>query len=252
MRVIRKDFLPATLRPTIAQAGVDGVISVQARQCIEETQWLLDLAAANTFIRGVVGWLPLASANVQADLDRFSTHPKLRAVRHVVQGEPDPAFLQREDFNRGVSLLSRYHLAYDILIVERQLPATISFVDRHPNQVFILDHIAKPRIKESILEPWAANLKELARRPNVYCKLSGMATEADYHTWTESQLRPYMEATLAAFGPRRLIFGSDWPVCLVACDYHRWVRVVEAFVSTLSPHEQQAFWCDNARAAYAI
>lgn len=252
MHTIRQDFLPQALQPTITQAGISGVISVQARQSLEETQWLLHLANAYEFIRGVVGWFPLASANLQAELERFSVHPKLRAVRHVVQGESDPAFLQREDFNRGISLLSRYGLAYDILIVEHQLPATLSFVDRHPNQIFILDHLAKPRIKDRIIEPWATYLKELARRPNVYGKISGMVTEADYHHWSEQQLRPYMEVALAAFGPRRLMFGSDWPVCLVACPYGRWVDMVGRFVATLSSAEQDAFWYGTARQAYSI
>lgn len=251
MRAIRRDFLPADLHQTITAAGIDGVISVQARQCLEETQCLLDFATAHSFIRGVVGWLPLTAETLSHHLERFAQHPKLCALRHVVQGEPD-GFMLRDDFNRGISELRRHDLAYDILVIERQLPEAIPFVDRHPDQRFILDHIAKPRIKDNLVEPWATNLRELARRENVYCKLSGMVTEADFTNWTEAQLRLYMDIALDAFGPSRLMFGSDWPVCLVACDYSRWVSLVDRFVSTLSPTEQRAIWSDNALAAYGI
>lgn len=251
MRAIRRDFLPAELQATIATARIDGVISVQARQSVEETAWLLELADRHDFIRGVVGWLPLAEIGMEKELERFAANRKLRSLRHVLQGEPD-GFMDRTDFNAGVRMLRRYGLAYDLLVVDRQLAEMIRFVDRHPDQLFILDHIAKPRIQHNELQPWAADLCQLAKRPNVYCKLSGMVTEADYSRWTETQLRPYMEITMEAFGPSRLMFGSDWPVCLVACPYDRWVAIVERFVSTLAPAEQRCFWHDTACKAYSL
>jgi L-fuconolactonase len=203
-------------------------------------------------MRGVVGWVPLMDPGVGDCLERYAANPKFRAVRHVVQGEPDDRFILGAAFNRGVAMLKRWDLVYDILIFERHLPPTIEFVDRHPDQVFVLDHIAKPRIGENVLEPWATNIHELARRPNVYCKLSGLVTEADYADWTESQLRPYMDTVLDAFGPDRLMFGSDWPVCLVACDYARWHGIVGRFVGELSADEQDRVLGGTAVAAYSL
>jgi L-fuconolactonase len=252
MSSIRRDFLPANLAAATARAGIDSVISVQARQTEEETRWLLELATANAFIAGVVGWLPLCSEEALRSIESFAAHPKLVGLRHVIQGEPDPAFILRPDFNRGVALLKTFDLTYDVLVVERQLPAAIEFVDRHPQQRFVLDHMAKPRIREGRLSPWRENLRELARRPNVWCKLSGVVTEADYGSWTEDSIRPYLETALEAFGPKRLMFGSDWPVCLVACDYLRWSAVASRFVATLSCDEQEQFWYLNAETAYAL
>ena len=182
--VLRRDFLPEHLAAEIAAAGVDGVVSVQARQTIEETGWLLDFADRNEFIRGVVGWAPLVSPRVADDLARLSDRKKLKAVRHVLQDEPDDDYMLRADFNDGIRGLAQFGLAYDILIYERQLPQAIQLVDRHPSQVFVLDHIAKPRIGEGLLSPWRENIRELARRQNVYCKISGMVTEADWQRWT--------------------------------------------------------------------
>jgi L-fucono-1,5-lactonase len=252
MRAIRRDFLPEHLRAEIMAAGVDGVISVQARQNPAETQWLLNLAAEHDFIKGVVGWVELVSPNVGAELERFASNPKLKSVRHVVQGEPDDHFILRSDFNRGIRKLRRFLLAYDILIFERHLPQTIQFVSAHPNQIFVLDHVAKPRIKENIFEPWNKNIRELAKRPNVYCKISGMATEADCSHWTEPQLRRYFDVALEAFGPQRLMFGSDWPVCLVACRYARWHQLVPRWISQLSPDEQNRILGGTAIEAYKL
>ena len=252
MTVIRRDFLPADLQREINQAGVDGVVSVQARQILEETEWLLRAAAENDFIRGVVGWVPLRDAGVGKILEKFAVHPKLRGVRHVVQSEPDDHFILRRDFNRGIKLLRQFGLAYDILVYERQLPPTIEFVDRHPDQVFVLDHVAKPRIGDNLLEPWRESIRELARRENVYCKISGMVTEADYKQWTEDQLKPYLETVLEAFGPRRLMFGSDWPVCLVACSYVRWHEIVSRFTSQLSENDRAWIFGKTAIKAYGL
>lgn len=249
---IRRDFLPADLQTEIQAAGIDGVVSVQARQSLEETEWLLDLASANDFIKGVVGWVPLADENFHEHLEKFSTNPKFKAVRHVVQAEPDDQFILREDFNAGISALQKYGLVYDILIFERQLPYAVQFVDHHPDQIFVLDHIAKPRIKENLIEDWAGNIRELAKRPNVFCKVSGMVTEADFKSWTPEQLKPYWETVLAAFSPDRLMFGSDWPVCLVACNYKRWLDVVGEFAAPLSANEQASLFGQTAQRVYKL
>ncbi len=252
MQRIRRNFLPADLRPEIQAAKIDGGISVQARQTLAETEWLLNLSDENEFIHGVVGWVPLVEQNVGDTLEVLGMHPKLCAVRHVVQGEPDDDFILREDFNRGISLLQDLGLAYDILIFERHLPQTITFVDRHPNQIFVVDHIAKPRIGENLFEPWRKYIAQLARRTNVYCKVSGMVTETKYGNWTRAQLLPYWETVLEAFGPRRLMFGSDWPVCLVACEYQRWYETVKAFSIQLSKDEQNALFGLTATEAYSL
>ncbi|MFY9151726.1 MAG: amidohydrolase family protein [Prolixibacteraceae bacterium] len=252
MAVIRKSFLPEQLKETLAQTGVQGVVSVQARQCLEETDWLLSLAAENDFIRGIVGWVPLSDQSVGQILEKYSGNNWLKGVRHVVQGEPDPAFILREDFNRGVSLLKKYDLVYDILITENQIPNTIRFVDQHPGQQFVLDHIAKPKIATNEIEAWSRNLKELSRRENVSCKISGMVTEANYKTWTEEQLQPYFDVVLEAFGPSRLMFGSDWPVCLVAAEYRNWLNLVKKVVAGFSIQEQEQIYFKNAMSIYQL
>ena len=252
MKVIRKDFLPENLKTTIQASGVDGVISVQARQSVEETDWLIGMAHQNEFIKGVVGWLPLVQDDVEDYLEKYADEEKLKGVRHVIQGEPDPEFMLRKDFNHGISLLKKYSLVYDILIVERQLPNTIRFVDQHPGQSFVLDHIAKPLIVRNELSPWKENIQELAKRENVNCKISGMVTEADYQKWTPSQLLPYFEVILDAFGPERLLFGSDWPVCLVASTYTNWVNLVRKNITSFTDTEQAKIMGENALRLYQL
>lgn len=252
MERIRRDFLPTDLKVEIDAAGIDGVVTVQARQIIEETEWLLSLAAENDFMRGVVGWVPLASLDAKAQLERFAHDPKLKAVRHVLHDEGDDGYMLRDDFNAGIDLLPEFGLVYDILIFERHLPQTIEFVDRHPEHVFVVDHIAKPLIKDGVMSPWSERMHELAERENVTCKVSGVATEADWSAWTEEQLKPYFDAVLDAFGPDRLMFGSDWPVCLVACEYGRWHRIVSGWVSQLSPAEQDRILGGTAVEAYGL
>jgi L-fuconolactonase len=249
---IRRDFLPADLKKEIDPAGIDGVVSVQARQTIEETNWLLGLAAAHAFIRGVVGWAPLSDPKIAGILELLASKPKLKAIRHVIQDEPDNDFILRDHFSAGIRVLRQYHLVYDILIFERHLPQTIRFVDRHPNQIFVLNHIAKPRIKDHALSAWRENITELAKRENVYCKISGMATEADYQTWTPQDLQPYFDTVLAAFGPRRLMFGSDWPVCLLATSYSRWFKLVSAQIAKLSQPERDRILGGTAVEAYRL
>jgi L-fuconolactonase len=252
MSAIRHDFLPEDLGKEISGAGVSGVITVQARQTLQESSWLLELAERNDFVRGVVGWAPLISTEAGGILEELAANCKLRAIRHVLQDEADDNYMVRDDFNRGIRALRPLGLAYDILIFERHLPQTIEFVDRHPDQVFILDHLAKPRVKYYEISPWRENIQELAKRSNVYCKISGLATEADYSNWTEEQLRPYIETVLNAFGARRTMFGSDWPVCLVAIKYRDWVRIVDDVVSRLSLSEQARFWSGTAMEAYRL
>ena len=251
MASIRRDFLPADLAPEIASANIDAVISVQARQTLDETEALLTWATAHSWIVGVVGWLQLIDPAVGDLLDRLADNPALKGVRHVLQAEPD-AYMDRPDFNAGLAQLHARNLAYDILIVHHQLPAAIRLVDRHPNQVFVLDHIAKPPIRRGERQPWARDLADLARRPNVFCKLSGVVTEADYTTWNYEQILPYMEAALAAFTPARLMFGSDWPVCRVAITYLDWVRTIERFTASLSATEREALFHSTAARAYRL
>ena len=251
MAVLRRDFLPADLKPELERAGIDRVVSVQARQCVEETEWLLKLAEENDFIAGVVGWLPIASPDFPALLEKFAANPKLRAIRHVVQDEPDDRFILGEAFNRGIDRLLAAHLVYDILIFERHLPYAIEFVKNHsPEQVFVLDHIAKPKIAAGEMQPWADNLRKLAAFPNVYCKLSGLVTEADIRNWTPGQLRPYVETVLDAFGTGRVMFGSDWPVCTCATNYSAWRGLVGEFISRLSETEQAQIMGGTALKAY--
>lgn len=252
MDSLRKDFLLPELQVVTRQAGVTGTIAVQARQRIQETEWLLTLSEQSDLILAVVGWLPLVEHKVGSDLAAWAGHPKLRGVRHVLHDEIDDFYVLREGFNRGISLLKDFGLVYDILIFERHLPQTIQFVDRHPNQIFIIDHIAKPKIKDHIMAPWNVGIAELARRENVYCKISGMATEADWKFWTQDDLRPYFDTVLDAFGPQRLMFGSDWPVIQVACDYNRWSSIVKSWIAELSSVEQQAIMAETAKTAYSL
>lgn len=251
MSVIRRSFLADDLKSEIDQTGIDGAISVQARQSLEETDFLLKMAADNDWIKGVVGWLPLAESGIDEILDRYASETKLKALRHVVQGLP-AGFFDADDFNRGVRHLTDRGLVYDILVFENQLEETIRFVDRHPNQLFVLDHIAKPRIKDNQFQPWQDNIRALAKRENVTCKLSGMVTEADFSNWTEAQMLPYLETSLEAFGPERLMFGSDWPVCLVATRYQQWVDLIQRFIDPLSAQEQASIMGGTAIASYQI
>lgn len=252
MPLLRADFLPPDMEKEIKKVAIDGVVSVQARQTLLETEWLLDLADEHNFIRGVVGWVPLAAPDVRSHLEKLTERPKLKGVRHVVQDEPDDQFILREDFNSGVRLLREFELVYDILIYERHLPGAIEFVDCHPNQRFVLDHLAKPRVKDKKLEPWQTNIRRLAERENVFCKLSGLTTEADWNNWTERELSVYLETVLDAFGPRRVMFGSDWPVCLLATSYERWHDVVMRFCERLSPGERGRIFGGTAIEVYGL
>ena len=252
MGILKSDHLPTDLKKEIDAAGIDGVVSIQASQSMKETDDLLRYAAEEDFVKGVVGWFPLADDRVGESLAKYAENPWLKGVRHVVQDEPDDRFILGEDFNRGITLLKEFNLVYDILIYERQLAPSIEFVDRHPELVFVLDHVAKPRIRGGAMEPWADLMRQMAERPNVSCKLSGMATEADWANWTESQLIPYLDVALEVFGPDRLMFGSDWPVARLAVEYGPWVKLMTTYLSKLSPSEQAAIWGENAIQAYKL
>lgn len=254
MAVLRRDFLLDELDGIARRSGVDGFVAVQARQTVEESRWLLELAGRSPRILGVVGWVPLAHRDVEEHLDRFSPDPRLCGVRHVVQDEPDDRFLLGDDFNRGVSLLKRFGLVYDVLIYARHLPAAIEFVDRHPDQPMVLDHIAKPAIDRGPPDSqWVAGIRELARRDNVSCKFSGVVTEIRFgEPWTVEDIQPYWETVLEAFTPQRLMFGSDWPVCLLKTEHARWLAAVQDLASSLSPNEQQMLFAGTAARVYGL
>jgi L-fuconolactonase len=252
MALLRRDFLIQDLMDVLKESDIEGAVTVQARQTLVETRWLLDLARTCEVIRGIVGWVALTDPKIDRDLEDFSSHAKLKSVRHVIHDEPDDLYILREDFNRGINLLKDFDLRYDLLIFERHLPQTIQFVDRHPNQIFILDHIAKPRIRAGMISPWRENLTELARRENVFCKLSGLATEATWQSWTEADLDPYLQVVLTAFGAKRVMFGSDWPVMLLGSSYERWVETVRRSISHLSEYEQERIWGKTATEVYRL
>jgi L-fuconolactonase len=237
MAVLRRNFLPDDLIVELASAKVDGVVTVQARQTLEETRWLLELAKTCSAIRGVVGWAPIAAASFEASLDVLAAKPKLVGLRHLVQVEQD-GFLDGVDFNRGVRSMRRGGLVYDVVIFERQLEEAIRFVDRHPQQVFVLDHVAKPKIASGEIEPWRSRMRELSKRANVMCKVSGMVTEDSWSRWSIESLRPYLDVVVEAFGPARLMAGSDWPVCLVASEYGRWWSVLRSYFKNYSEGER--------------
>ena len=252
MEPLQRDFLPDDLRKEMSVAVVDGAITVQARQSLDETRWLLRLAEEHTFLRGVVGWAPLVSGDFPRLVEELAGGAKLKGLRHVLQDEPQQDFMLREDFNRGIRALSGTGLVYDILIYNRHLPTAAEFVDRHPHQAFVLDHLAKPPIRDRKLSPWRKDLKALAERPHVYCKLSGLVTEANWDRWTIDDLRPYFDTVLECFGPSRLLAGSDWPVCLLASTYNRWWQTLDELVSALSDSERAAILGENAVRVYHL
>jgi L-fuconolactonase len=252
MAAIRRDFLPGDLAPELDAHGVDATIAVQADQSEAETEFLLGLAEGNRGIAGVVGWLDLRSPEIESRLERFSQFRKLRGVRHVAQGEPDDRFLIRPDFVRGVGRLAKFNLTYDILIYPRQLPAAIELVGSLPDQKFVVDHLAKPEVKAKKIEPWATQMREIAANPNVYCKVSGMVTEADWKNWKREDFEPYLDVVFDAFGTQRLMFGSDWPVCLVAASYDRVKNIVESYVERYAPRAKSAIVGDNAICFYSL
>ncbi len=247
---LHRSWLPDDLAVLQKPLGFDGSIAVQARQVIEESDWLLGLADQHVTVKGVVGWVDLRSDRVEADLERLAQHPKFVGVRHVVQEEPDDDFMLGREFQRGISKLAAYGLTYDLLIYPKQLAAAIRLAENFPAQPFVLDHIAKPLIKAGALEPWATQLRRLARLPNVHCKVSGMLTEADHQAWKPEQFRPYLDIVFEAFGPARLMYGSDWPVCLFAGSYEQSFRLVDDYTRSLTEAECAGLFGGNAAAFY--
>jgi L-fuconolactonase len=252
MAVLKRDFMPDELIQRLREAGIDRAIAVQADQSEKETEFLLDLAENNSEIAGVVGWVNLRDPQVDERLEYFSRFPKLRGFRHIVQAEPDDRFLLRDDFQRGIRALARHGFTYDILVYPRHLPVAVEFVRRFPDQKFVLDHLAKPSIKAGEIDQWSRNIRELAKSSNVYCKLSGLVTEANGKSWSAEIFRPYLDVVFEAFGTDRLMFGSDWPVCLCAASYKQVKELIEEYTRALSPSEKAKIFGLNAAQFYGL
>jgi L-fuconolactonase len=252
MAVLRREFMPQDLKPLLQVLGFDGCVTVQVRQTVAETRWMLELADRHDFIRGVVGWVDLRAPDLPAQLDHLASHPKLAGVRHIVQDEPDDGFMLREDFRRGIGQLAAFGLTYDVLVYPRQLPAAIKLAEEFPGQAFVLDHIAKPSIAEARLAPWEGDLRRLATLPNVCCKLSGMVTEARWNAWRPQDFHRYLDVVFEAFGPDRLMIGSDWPVCTLAADYAAAMGIVLDYVRQAPPAAQAGILGENCARFYGL
>ena len=252
MSVIKRDFLPADLWKIYEKNSVAGCVAVQADGSEEETAFLLQLAEENDFIKGVVGWVDLQDKNVEARLDYYQSIEKLKGFRHVVQDEPDPNFMLREDFRRGLKALESFNYTYDILIYPHQLDAAIKTVEDFPQINFVLDHIAKPDIKNARMDNWLPKIKSLAQSPNVHCKVSGMVTEASWQSWRQEDFVPYLDVVTEAFGIDRLMFGSDWPVCLLSGNYEEVLGIVKAYMAQFTPADQEQVFYKNALSFYRL
>lgn len=252
MTTLKQDRLPDDLAPLLAASEISGTVAVQARQSLAETEWLLSLADRYDFIRGVVGWVDLCSPEVHSQLARFTSHSRFKGVRHVLQDESDDAFMLRPDFRRGLRALADHHLTYDILIFPRHLPIARQLVERFPEQPFVIDHLAKPDIRSGVVEPWAQEMRRLAEFPNVFCKVSGMVTEADWAHWEPEDFTPYLDIIFDAFGPDRLMFGSDWPVCTLSANYQQVVALLRSYTEQLSGEAQSQVWGETAIRFYHL
>lgn len=250
--LLRRDYLPEDLQPLLTASGFDGSIAVQARQSLEETEWLLSLAERHDFIKGVVGWVDLRSPDLENQLAHFGRHPKLVGVRHVIHDEPDDDFMLRADFRRGLARLADYGLAYDLLIFAKHLPAAFQLVQEFPAQRFVLDHIAKPDIRGRAMSPWDQGIRKLAQLPNVSCKLSGLVTEAEWQRWQPSDYAAYLDLICAAFGTGRLMIGSDWPVCTLSSPYGATLGIVAHYIERFPPVVRQRILGGNCARAYGI
>jgi L-fuconolactonase len=252
MTALQRDFLPGDLKPLLDEQKFDGSIAVQACHTAQETQWLIELAEQNEFIKGVVGWTDLCSADLPGQLDRLAKSRKLVGLRHVVQGEPDDEFMLRPEFRRGIARLAEHGLAYDLLIYPRHLPVAIKLVREFPQQRFVLDHIAKPPIAEGLTEPWRQHIRELAEAENVWCKLSGMVTEARWKEWKTEEFRSYLDVVFEGFGPDRLMIGSDWPVCTVSASYAATIAIVKDYIANLPSEAQEKILGLNCAKFYRL
>lgn len=253
MNLLKRNFLPDDLEPELLKTGFSGSVAVQARQTVDETRWLLSLAEKHDFIRGVVGWVDLCSEkDLKKQLDEFSKSEKFVGVRHVVHDEPEDNFMLRDDFLKGISILKEYDLTYDLLLFPKHLPVAQLVVSMFPEQKFVLDHIAKPHIKDHITDPWKEDLILLARNKNVWCKLSGMVTEADWNSHKHEDFHPFLDAVFEAFGPDRLMTGSDWPVCLVAGKYQEVINIIEDYISEFPAETQEKILGRNCFDFYGL
>jgi len=252
MAAIRRDFLPADLQPLLQQHALDGCVAVQASQSEAETDWLLELAAAHSFIKGVVGWVDLRADNVAERLGHYQQFAKLKGFRHVLQGEADRALMLKPAFQRGIETLAAFGFTYDLLILPDQLGYAAELAQAFPNQPFVVDHLAKPPIKAQEIDDWMRGIRRLAAHENVCCKVSGLVTEADWQHWQPQDFRPYLDVVFAAFGPERVLYGSDWPVCNVAGGYDRALGLLEDYLAPFTPTEQAQFWGDNAARFYSL
>lgn len=252
LAAIRRDYMPEDLLPLLRSMGFDGCVAVQARQSVEETRWLLELADEHPFILGVVGWVDLTASGVREQLELWARHPKLKGIRHLLQDEPDDAYMLRPDFRRGLAALGEFGLTYDLLLFPRHLPYAVRLVEEFDEQPFVVDHLAKPPIKAKEISPWREDIQRLARFENVYCKLSGMVTEADWRRWRPEDFVPYLDVVLEAFGPKRLMIGSDWPVCTLAGEYEPVMSIVIDYIARLSKDEQEAILGQNAVRFYKL
>jgi L-fuconolactonase len=246
MAPLRRDFLPGDLHDEMPRAAIDACVAVQARQTVEETRWLLQLADTHPFVAGVIGWVDLQADDAAEQLEQFLDHPKFVGVRHIVQAEADDRFLLRPRFCRGISLLEDRNLTYDILIYPKHLRVAAELVSRFPRQRFVLDHLAKPDIRSGELREWEKGIRELASCRFVYCKLSGLVTEADWNRWARDDIRPYLDVAFDCFGAQRLLVGSDWPVCTVAADYARVISLVDEYVAGRPAADRDAVMGGNA------
>jgi L-fuconolactonase len=251
MAALRRDFLPGELEELLRAADMDGCVAVQADTSEVETLFLLELAERHDFVKGVVGWVDLCAGDVEERVEALAQSALLRGMRHIVQAEADD-YLEREDVTRGIAAVGVAGLTYDVLVYARQLPAVLSLADRLGEQPLVVDHLAKPEIRDGVLEPWAAHMRALAEHPNVWCKVSGMVTEAAWDGWRPEDMKPYLDVVFEAFGPRRLMFGSDWPVCLLAATYPEVVEVVASYASGLTREEQAGLFGDNAVRFYGL
>ena len=252
MAVLKRDFLPKALQPLLQSIHFDGCVAVQARQNLEETSWLLELAENHEFIKGVVGWVDLCSEKLPEQLLKFANHPKLLGVRHIVHDEPDDEFMLRPEFRRGISQLREFDLTYDLLLFPKHLKPAVQLVREFPEQPFVLDHIAKPMIAEGLLSPWQEDLRQLAKFPNVSCKLSGMVTETRWRQWQPADFHRYMDIVVEAFGPDRLMIGSDWPVCTVSGDYKPVMQLVIDYAEQFPVEVRTGIFGENCAHFYKI
>jgi len=250
--VLKRDFLPDNLFQELKSVNFDGSIAVQARQSLEETRWLLDISGKHEFVRGVVGWIDLCSEDSEKQLNEFTKNRKFAGVRHVLQDEPDDRFMLSDSFMKGIDVLGRYNIVYEILILPKHLAVADKLVDRFPGQKFVLDHIAKPFIKEGTISPWREEVQKLARHPNLSCKLSGMVTEADWKGWKKEDLVPYLDVVFEAFGPSRLMIGSDWPVCTVSSSFDKTMELVIDYIKNFSQTDRDMILGNNAMRIYKL